>query len=65
MTNHFLSNKLSQMVGDFKKANPGFEAPDITIEDIRQYLDERAKKPYKDKRVSRLIEDYVNIKNSM
>ena len=53
------------MVGDFKKANPGFEAPDITIEDIRQYLDERAKKPYKDKRVSRLIEDYVNIKNSM
>ena len=53
------------MVGDFKKANPGFEAPDITIEDIRQYLDERAKNPKIHKRVRRIIEDYENIKNSM
>merc|ERR1712105_566163 len=48
----FLSHKLAQMVSLVKKANPGIEGDDITIEDLRQYLDERAKKPYTDKRVS-------------
>ena len=50
---------------NFKKANLGIEAYDITIEDLRQYFDERAKRTLKDKRVSILIKDYVNIKNSM
>ena len=53
------------MVTHVKRVNPGIERDDITIEDLRQYLDERAQKPYIVKRVSRLIEDYVNIKNSM
>ena len=65
MNTVFLSNKLSYMVSHAKKANPDIERDDITIEDLRQYLDERAKKPLKDKRVSRLIDDFVNIKNIM
>ena len=61
----FLSYKLNQMVFHVKKANPGIEVHDITIEDVRQFLDEKGKKPIIDKRIRRLIEDYVNIKNSM
>ena len=53
------------MMKGVRKANPDIEARDITIEDLRQYFDERAKIPYKDKRTSILIEDYLNIKNSM
>ena len=62
---YFLSNKLSQMVSIVKKANPGVEVHDITIEDVRQFLDEKGRKPIMDKRVKKLIEDYVNIQNSM
>ena len=61
----FLSRKFADMMSGVKKANPDIEARDITIEDLRQYSDERAKIPYKDKHFSTLIEDYVNIKNSM
>ena len=52
------------MVSDVKKANPGIER-DITIEDLRQYSDERGRKPRIDKSVRSLIETYENIKNSM
>ena len=65
MTPRFLSRKLANMVGSFKKANPGIVRVDITIEDLQQYLVERARKPIIDKRVSTLIEDYENIKKSM
>ena len=65
MTPAVLSNRLQQMVSAVKMLNPGIERDDITIEDLRQYLDERAKIPYKDKRVSTLIKDFKNIKNSM
>ena len=60
----FLCTKLSRMVYDVKKANPGIEL-DITIEDLCQYSDERGRKPRIDKSVRRLIENYENIQNSM
>ena len=62
---YFLSSKLSKMVYDVKKANPGSTEHDITIEDLRQYSDERGKKPRIDKSVRGLIETYENIKNSI
>ena len=61
----FLTNKLNEMVSHVKRANPGIERDNITIEDVRQFLDEKGKKPFIDKHVRRLIEDYVNFKNSM
>ena len=60
-----LSSKLRQIVYSVRKANPDIEVHDITIEVLHQYLDERARKHYMDKRSSKLIEDYMNIKNSM
>ena len=64
-TSAFLRYKLKEMVGTFKRANPGIERDDIIIEDVCQFLDDRGRKPIMDKRVSALIEDYVNIKNVM
>ena len=62
---YFLCYKFNQMVSVVKEATPGIERDDITIEDVRLYLDEKGRKPVIDKRVRRLIEDYENIKNSM
>ena len=62
----FLQRKVGQMVSVVKNSNPGIEGDDITIEALSQYLVEGAKKPYNiENRARRLIEDYVNIKNSM
>ena len=65
MTTAVLSNRLNQMVSAVIEANPGIKRDDITIEDVHQYLDERARKPRIDKRVRKLIEDFENIQNSM
>ena len=65
MTSRFLSNKLKEMVGNFKRASPGIEVREITIEDLRQYLEERGSNPRVDKSVRGLIEIYENINNSM
>ena len=66
---YFFYYKLSQMVGDFKKANPNIEVHDITIEDLRQYLDERARNPDTDYHISKPLEDYIlyniNVTNSI
>ena len=65
LTPHFLQRSYCNMVGAFKKANPGVEVDDITSEALHQYLDQRVRKPKINNRISRLTEDYVNIKNSM
>ena len=64
LTPHFLQRSYCNMVGAFKKANPGVEVDDITSEALHQYLDQRVRKPKINKPIRRLIEDYVNIKNS-
>ncbi len=48
MTTYFLHKKLNVLVGNVNKANPGSELDDITIEVLRQYLDERAQNLRKD-----------------
>ena len=64
-TPHFLQRSYCNLVAAIKKANPGIEVDDITSEALHQYLDERARNPKTDNRFRRLIEDYMNIKNSM
>ena len=62
-TPRYLMKIYSQLVGNFKRANPDIEDDDITSEKLRQYLDHRSRKQKKDHR--KLIEDYVDIKNSL
>ena len=45
--------------------NPGIKDDDITSEVLREYLDNRSRNPNKVKIHSRLIQDYVAIKNSL
>merc|ERR1712029_885064 len=59
-TAHYLMKIYSQLVGNFKRANPDIEDDDITSEKLRQYLDHRSRKQKKDHR--KLFEDYVDIK---
>ena len=61
----YLSNMYGDLVRRVKKTNPGIEDDDITSEVLRQYLDNKSRNPIKTKQHSRIIEDYVDIKNSL
>ena len=62
-TPHFLQRKYCNLVSAVKKTNPGIEDDDVTSELLLQYLDHRSHNPTKNY-YSRLISDYVTIKNS-
>ena len=62
-TPRYLMGIYRDLVALVKRANPGIEDDDITSEVLRQYLDNRSRNPKKDHR--KLIEDYVDIKNSL
>jgi len=58
----YLIKLYGDLVTKVKTSNPGIEDDDISSEVLREYLDKRSQKPRKDH--SKLIEDYVSIKNS-
>ena len=62
-TPYYLMTIYNTLVSNFKKTNPGIKDDDITSEALREYLDNRSKIQKID--YSRLIEDYLTIKNSL
>ena len=63
-TAFYLRKVYNNLVSHFKKANPGIADDDITSKMLREYLDNRSQKPKKHKNHSKIIEDYLTIKNS-
>ena len=64
-TPRYLMGIYGNLVKLVKRANPGIEDDDITSEVLREYLDNRSRNPNKVKIHSRLIQDYVAIKNRL
>ena len=60
-TPYFLMRIYCNLVNAVKKTSPGIEDDDVTSEALLQYLDHRSHNTIKDH--SRLISDYVTIKN--
>ena len=64
-TSQFLMKIYGNLVITVKKANPDIEDDDITSEALREYLDNRSQIHKKKRNYSRLIQDYIAIKNSL
>ena len=64
-TPYFLQDIYSNLLNSVKRANPGTAGDEVTSEALLQYLDTRARNPRKLNSITKLIEDYVNIKNSV
>ena len=62
-TPSYLSRIYSHLVFAVKRTNPGIKDDDITSEVLREYLNKRSRSRIKD--YSRLIQDYLAIKNNL
>ena len=63
-TPEYLRDIYGNFVLAVKKKNPGIEIDDITSQMLRQYLDNRDESKIRKRDHSRLIQDYLTIKNS-
>ena len=64
-TPKYLNRIYTDLVSKVKRTNPGIKDDDITSEVLRGYLDNRSQNPQILKTHSRIIRDYVDIKNSL
>ena len=60
-TPYYLQRTYSNLLCNFKKANPGLKDNEFTSKTLQNYLDTPKKRPRKD--YSKLFKDYVNIKS--